>query len=233
MKVEIWSDVVCPWCYIGKRRFERALEGFAHRGEVEVVWRSFELDPTAPAVRDGDPAERLAAKYGMSVAEARAAQLRITDAAAGEGLAYRLAAARSGNTFDAHRLLHLAAERGSQDRLKERLLSAYLCEEQAIGHPDVLTAAAAAAGIDAGEARAALESGAYADAVRSDEAEAAALGISAVPFFVIDRRYGVSGAQDPAVIRAALERAWGERQPLVVVRPDAAGPGCEGDSCPV
>jgi predicted DsbA family dithiol-disulfide isomerase len=188
MKVEIWSDVVCPWCYIGKRRFESALAGFEHRDQIEVVWRSFELDQTAPRVRDGDQAARLAAKYGMSRDEAVAAQARLTELAATEGLSFRFDIARSGNTFDAHRLLHLAAERGVQDQVKERLLAAYLVEGEAIGDPDTLVGLVAEAGIDAREARTVVEGTAYTDEVRADELEASAIGIGGVPFFVVDGR---------------------------------------------
>ena len=137
MQVEIWSDLVCPWCYIGKRRFESALASFDH--PIEVVWRSYELDPAAPSVREGSSLERIAAKYGMTVEQATAQQQRITDLAAGEGLDYHLDHARSGRSFDAHRLLHLARERGIQDAVKERLLAGYLQEGVAIGLPDELS----------------------------------------------------------------------------------------------
>src|SRR5450631_1445855 len=128
LNVEIWSDVVCPWCYIGKRRFESALARFPHRAEVEVVWRSFELDPTAPARREVDNAERLAAKYGMSREQAVESQARLSQTAAQEGLAFRFDVSKSGNTFNAHRLLHLARERGLQGEAKERLMRAYFSE---------------------------------------------------------------------------------------------------------
>ena len=213
MKVEIWSDVVCPWCYIGKRRFERALESFEHRDEVEVRWRSFELDPGAPQESTGDPVDRLAGKYGMSREAALAAHARVTGLAEQEGLTYHLDRARHGNTRDAHRLLHLAAERGVQAALKERLMAAYFTDGQAIGDPDTLAAIASASGLDEAEARGVLNGDAYADAVTADEREAAELGISGVPFFVIDRRYGVSGAQPAELIRAGLERAWAEASP--------------------
>ena len=121
MDVEIWSDIACPWCYIGKRRFETALAQFEHRADVKVIWRSFELDPTAPAERTGDRAERLAEKYGMTVEQAREAEQRLTDTATGEGLPFRFDIARSGNTFEGHRLVHLAETRGLQDEMKERL----------------------------------------------------------------------------------------------------------------
>ncbi len=232
MRVEIWSDVVCPWCWIGKRRFEQALAQFPHRDEVEVVWRSFELDPSAPAERAGDLAHHLADKYGVSRAEAQAMIARMTETASVDGLDFRLDIARSGNTFDAHRLLRLAADRGLQHELKERLFAAYLTEGRAIGDRDTLLAVAKEAGLDVAEARAVLDGDGYADAVRADEAEAAALGITGVPFFVFDRRYGVSGAQPAGLLREVLDRVWAESAPLTVVGSGAAA-GCEGDSCAI
>lgn len=231
MKVEIWSDVVCPWCYVGKRRFESALSRFEHKADVEVVWRSFELDPGAAAVRDGDPVQRLADKYGMSRAKAQAMNDQLTALAAAEGLEYHLDKARSGNTFDAHRLLHLAAEHGRQDDVKERFLRGYFTETQAIGDSGTLTRLAVDAGLDAAEVRDVLASNKFADEVRADEAQAAAYGISGVPFFVVDERYGISGAQPADVILATLQRAFAEANPLTVVGGDAGA--CEGDSCAV
>jgi predicted DsbA family dithiol-disulfide isomerase len=212
VKVEIWSDVVCPWCYIGKRRFERGLAAFEHRDDVQVVWRSFELDPRAPKSSEEDPAERLARKYGMSVEEARAAQARVAGLAAEEGLAYRLDLARPANTFDAHRLLHLAAERGVQGAAEERLFAAHFTEGRPLGDPETLVALAAEAGVDEAEAREVLGGDAYAEAVAADEREATELGITGVPFFVIDRRYGISGAQPAELIQRALDQAWSESQ---------------------
>jgi len=210
VKVEIWSDVVCPWCYIGKRRFERGLAAFEHRDEVEVVWRSFELDPRAPRDSEEDQVERLARKYGMTREAALAAQARVTGLAAGEGLTYRLDVARPTNTFDAHRLLHLAAERGVQAAAEERLFAAYFTEGRRLGDPETLVSLAGDVGLDEAAARDVLGGDAYADAVAGDEREAAELGISAVPFFVIDRRYGISGAQPAELIHSALEQAWSE-----------------------
>jgi predicted DsbA family dithiol-disulfide isomerase len=215
VNVEIWSDVVCPWCYIGKRRFERALAAFEHRNEVEVQWRSFELDPRAAREPSGeDPAERLARKYGMTREDALAAHARVTGLAAQEGLTYRLDAARPANTFDAHRLLHLAAERGVQAAAEERLFAAYFTEGRSLGDPDTLVALAAEVGLDEAAAREVLRSDAYADAVAADEREASELGISGVPFFVVDRRYGISGAQPAELIQQALERAWADAHPV-------------------
>ena len=233
MKVEIWSDIVCPWCYIGKRRFEQALAGFAHRDEVEVVWRSFELDPGAPASRDGSYAARLAEKYRCSVPEAQTMIDTMTDAAAGEGLDFHFETARPGNTFDAHRLLHLAGERGVQDAVKERLVRATFTEGEPISDAETLVRLVTEAGLDADEARAVLADGRYADEVRADEAEARALGVNGVPFFVIDRRYGVSGAQPAELLQRALEQAWSEQGPPTLVGSATAADACEGDACAV
>jgi len=232
VKIEIWSDVVCPWCYIGKRRFERGLAAFAHRDDVEVVWRSFELDPHAPHDSREDPVDRLARKYGMTREAALAAQARVTGLAAGEGLTYRLDLARPANTFDAHRLLQLAAERGVQGSVKERLLAAYFTEGRRIGDADTLATVAAEAGLDEAEARRVLDGDAFAAEVAGDEREAAALGISGVPFFVVDRRYGISGAQPAELIQQVLERAWADGHPMAAATTGASEDVCADGSCP-
>jgi predicted DsbA family dithiol-disulfide isomerase len=208
LSVEIWSDVVCPWCYIGKRRFDNALAEFEHRDEVEVRYRSFELDPGAPAQVEGTGPERLAEKYGISVEQATASQAQLTAMAAAEGLEYHLDRTRGGNTFDAHRLLQLAADRGVQPEAKERLMRGYFTESEPIGDHDTLVRLVAEAGVDADEARAALQSDAYAEAVREDETLANRIGIQGVPFFVLGRRYGVSGAQPAELLLEALGRSW-------------------------
>lgn len=208
LKVEVWSDVACPWCYIGKRRLEAALARFTSADDVEVVWRSFELNPTAPAGYEGDYATRLAGKYRVDVAEAQAMIDRITAAGAGDGLDFHFERARPGNTFDAHRLLHLAGARGVQGALKERLLAATFTEGRGIGDPDVLISLAVDAGLEADEVRAVLEGDDYAEEVRADAAQASRYGITAVPFFVIDGTYGVSGAQPPEVLLNVLDQAW-------------------------
>lgn len=214
LAVEIWSDVVCPWCYLGKRRFENALSGFEHRDAVSVRFRSFELDPTAPAAVDGAPAERLASKYGMSVEEAEASQAQLTAMAAAEGLEYHLDRTRGGNTFDAHRLLQLAADRGVQPAAKERLLRAYFTESEPVGDHETLVRLVAEAGVDPVEARAVLEDDAYVDAVREDERLAQRIGIHGVPYFVLARRFAVSGAQPAELLVQALERTWEALTPV-------------------
>ena len=237
MRVEIWSDVVCPWCYIGKRNFEAALARFEHCDDVEVVWRSFELDPSAPAERTGDYATRLAAKYGVPVAEAQDMIDSMTRAAAGAGLDFRFDRARPGNTFDAHRLLHLAGEQGAavQHALKERLLAATFTEGWPIGDRETLIRLAVDAGLDRGAVTGVLDSDAYAADVRADERQAAAFGITAVPFFVLDQTFGVPGAQPPDVLLGTLQQAWEKgRSPIVRLAGGTAdAPGCEGDACAV
>lgn len=240
MKVEIWSDVVCPWCYIGKRRFEAALERFAHRDDVQLVWRSFELDVYAPpsAVEQGTYAERLATKYGCPVTEAQGMIDNMTASAAEEGLDFRFDLARPGNTFDAHRLLHLALEHGLQDALKERLDRATFTEGSPVSDRAALRVLATDIGLPETEVDSVLDSDAYSEAVRADEAQAQVYGISGVPFFVIDRKYGISGAQSADTVLLTLDQAWAERQPLAFVTSGGSASGdsesgCEGDSCAV
>ena len=231
MLVEIWSDVVCPWCAIGKRRFERALEGFEHADDVEVVWRSFELDPTAPREATGSATQRLAEKYGVSVEQAEAMNARVTEQAAAEGLEFRMERTRPGNTVDAHRLLHLAKDRGVQHAVKERLLRAYFEQGEAISDPTTLARLGAEAGLDEDEAAKALAGDDHLAEVRADQAEARALGISGVPFFVLDRKYGISGAQPTELFAQALRQAYGEGPATVAGH--THGDDCADGSCTV
>jgi predicted DsbA family dithiol-disulfide isomerase len=228
MNVEIWSDIACPWCYVGKRRFEAALTAFEHRDDVTVTWRSFELDPAAPRERGGDRAVHLAEKYGVSVERAIEMQDHMTKVAAGDGLDFRFDIARSGNTFDAHRVLHLAAEHGAQDAMKERLMRAYLTEGELVGDPEALERLAVEAGLPRQAVLEVLASDRYAAEVRKDERTAAELGIHAVPFFVVDRALGASGAQPPEVLGEMLRRGWEARPRLAVV---ADGAACGPDGC--
>jgi predicted DsbA family dithiol-disulfide isomerase len=226
--VEIWSDIACPWCYIGKRRFEAAFASFEHRDEVRVTWRSFELDPHAPRERSGDRAAHLAEKYGTSREQAEEMQRHMTEVARAEGLDFRFEAARSGNTFDAHRLLHLAAANGAQGALKERLLRAYLTEGELIADPAALERLALEVGLSGDDVREVLAGDRYSAEVRADERTATSLGISAVPFFVVDRSLGASGAQPPDVLAELLRRARAAR-PLAPV--SATGESCTVDGC--
>ncbi|WP_460797865.1 DsbA family oxidoreductase [Nocardioides pacificus] len=233
MRIEIWSDVVCPWCYVGKRRLESALADFPHRDEVEVVYRSFELDPSAPAHGDELTEVSLSRKYGTDVATMRQMQQQLTDTAAQEGLAFRLSETVHTKTVDAHRLLHLALDVGGpaqQERLKEALLASYFVRAENVGDHGVLRAVAIEAGLDAARVDEVLAGTAYDDEVQADIAQARAYGATGVPFFVVDQRYGISGAQPAEVFRNALDQAWADSRPTVQMvggDADACGPdGC-------
>jgi predicted DsbA family dithiol-disulfide isomerase len=227
LRVDVWSDIACPWCYVGKRRLEAALARLPGRENVEVVWRAFELDPSAPRLRDPalSYAARLASKYGTSVARAEDMIRRMTETAAADGLDFRFDRIRSGNTFDAHRVLHLALERGVQDAVKERFLRGYMTEGEPIGEPEALVRLASQAGLDPDEVSGVLASDGYAREVRADEEAARAIGIDGVPFFAVADRYGVSGAQPADVLLRVLERASGSPEPL------AEGAACGPEGC--
>ncbi|MEU1475129.1 DsbA family oxidoreductase [Streptomyces sp. NPDC005760] len=237
MRVEIWSDIACPWCYVGKARFERALEAFPHRDGVEVVHRSFELDPGRDKNHVEPVLAMLSKKYGMSEAQAQAGEENLGAQAAAEGLAYRTRDRDHGNTFDLHRLLHLAKEHGRQDELVQIFYRANFAEERSLftEGDERLVELAVEAGLDAEEVRRVLaDPTAYADEVRADEREAAELGANGVPFFVLDRKYGVSGAQPAEVFTQALTQAWGDRSPLKPIDQGEAGAeACGPDGCAV
>ncbi len=210
LQVEVWSDLVCPWCYIGKRQLDLALEQFEHADQVDVTWRSFELTPneqTEPYLLN----DFYANSRGMGEAEIAEKHERVTSMAAEIGLEYRLDLAQLGNTFDGHRLIHLAADEGLQAEANERLLRAYMTEGRAISDRETLADLAAEIGIDREQAKLALETGLHAEDVRNDERTAGELGISGVPFFVFDRRYGASGAQPAEYLLAALNQCWQEK----------------------
>lgn len=232
LQIDIWSDIACPWCYIGKRHLEAALAAFPHANDVEIVWRAFELNPAAPKLEPasgGSYASRLAKKYGFSVKAAEEKLQSMTEVAAKDGLDFRFDRIKPGNTFDAHRIVHLAAERGKQGAVKERLLRAYMTEGEAMSDHDALVRLASEAGLDEDDARAVLASDTYAAEVRADEREAHQIGISGVPFFVIGR-YGVSGAQPAAELRKVLEKAWTEA-PELVEASVVEGASCGVDGC--
>jgi predicted DsbA family dithiol-disulfide isomerase len=205
VRIEIWSDVVCPWCYIGKRRLEHALADFEHAGEVQVVWRSFQLNPDAP--QHAVPTRQyLATRFGPQASQM---QERVAAIAKEEGLDFS-DDALTVNTFDAHRLLHLAADEGVQDRAEERLFRAHFTEAADLSDPDTLVALLKEAGVSEDRAREVIDNpDEYAKAVNADIAEAHALGANGVPFFVIDRKYGISGAQPVEIFRQALATAHG------------------------
>jgi predicted DsbA family dithiol-disulfide isomerase len=229
MELEIWSDIACPWCYVGKKRMEKALAEFPHADEVSVTWRSFELDPNAPASRDESHVELIANKYGRTVEEVEQMDAQLTAVAAEDGIAMQLSGIRSGNTFDGHRLIHLAAEHGLQVEMKERLMHAYFTENALVSDHDTLVKLGVEVGLLEDAVREVLLTERFAEEVRADEMDASNAGISAVPCFVIDRKYGASGAQDPTVLLQFLQHGWTESHPQVeiVAEGDACGPeGC-------
>jgi predicted DsbA family dithiol-disulfide isomerase len=231
LTVEVWSDIACPWCYVGKRRFESALARFEHAARVELVWRAYELDPSAPAVRDDSYVQRLASKYGRSKAEAQGMLDNMVATGAKEGLRFDFANIRAGNTFLGHRLLHLARERGVQGQLQERFFRGYFSEGAAVGTPEVALRLAGEAGLDTDEANAVVQTDQFADAVRQDQREARELGVDGVPFFLLGRRYAVAGAQPADLLLRALEQGWQELSLEGDPADEAAGPVCGPEGC--
>ncbi|HWI43730.1 MAG TPA: DsbA family oxidoreductase [Nocardioides sp.] len=208
MLIEIWADVICPWCYIAKRRLEKALAGFEHRDEVEVVYRSYELDPFAPEQGTEPTVRVLARKWGTDEAGARQAMAQGDEVARAEGLELHHHDAPHARTLTAHRLLHLARTEGRQAELMEELLAAYFTRGESLADPEVLGGAAAAAGLDGDRVAEVLGSTEFRDAVLEDVAQARAYGAGGVPFFVLDGRFGISGAQPVELFEQALAQAW-------------------------
>ena len=231
MKVEIWSDVVCPFCYIGKRRFENALAQFGPRGEVQVEWKSFQLTPDFVPTPGESIHASLAKKKGVSEAEGRRMNDYMTQAAKEVGLDYQFDKAIPANTFLAHQLIHFAAHHGQQDAMKERLFAAYYHEGQNLNELDTLVKLAAEIGLDAEAARQALAAGTYANEVRRDEYEAQQIGVRGVPFFVFDDKYAVSGAQPSEVFAEVLGKVWEEAHPKAQPVLLTDGPACGPDGC--
>jgi len=230
MRIDIWSDVVCPWCAIGKAHLAEALGSFDHADEVVIRWHSFELDPSAPAVRTGNYAGMIARKYGMDTEQAQAMVDQMTARGEAVGVDFRFDRVQPGNTFDAHRVIHLGSLRGIQTEVKSRMLKGYLADGEAIGLPEVVHRLGVEAGLDPDEVTAVLETDAFADDVRADELLASQLQITGVPFFVFDGRLAVAGAQPPEVLLEVLQRAWSEREPEleVIAEGEICGPeGCE------
>ncbi len=237
MRIEIWSDIACPWCYIGKRRLESALERLGRGDDIEIVYKSFLLDPSTPAVAEaGAPtmAEHLGAKYGGGPAAGQQMIDRMEAAAAEEGLLFRLGEAQRANTVDAHRLLHHALATGGpalQADLKEELLAAYFLRAENVADHDLLRRTGEKVGLLLDDVDRVLASREYADEVEQDIREAASLGANGVPFYVIDRKYGVSGAQPADTFVQVLERAWSEAHPqLDVIGSDET---CGPDGCAI
>jgi predicted DsbA family dithiol-disulfide isomerase len=231
MKVEIWSDVVCPFCYVGKRKFENALGQFAHRDDVEIEWKSFQLTPDFQPIPGESIHASLAKKKGVSEAEGRQMGDRMTLIAKEVGLDYNFDNTIPANTFLAHQLIHFAAHHGQQGAMKERLFAAYYLEGQDINPVETLVKLAAEIGLDAAAARQALEAGTYANEVRRDEYEAQQIGVRGVPFFVFEDKYAVSGAQPSEVFAEVLDKVWSEAHPKTQPVMLADGPACGPEGC--
>lgn len=232
MKIEIWSDIACPWCYIGFHRFNAALEAFPHRDGVEVIWRAFELSPDSPRGAAIPEVEALAKSKGLSQSQVKEMFAHVASTGAELGLTLDFDTTVTANTFDAHRLVHIAAEQSLElaDRVHEALWSAHFAQGKVIDDVNVLVEIAGSVGMDADAVRTALESTTAADAVRNDEAQARRLGISGVPFFVLNGTYGISGAQPTEFFAGALEEVWSKSHPLEVLTP-VGGATTDGEAC--
>lgn len=229
MKVDVWSDVMCPWCWVGRAHLLKALESFGDES-VEIRWRSFQLDPSAPELVEGDYVQKLADKYGRTRSQAQEMMDQMSARGAESGVSFDFSKIRPGNTFKAHRLLHFAAERGLQDVLKARLFSGYFQEGVAVGTTEALVGLAVDVGLDDVEVRAVLDSDAYADDVGRDLSLARQIGVTGVPYFVFEESVAVSGAHPPESLLQAMHQAVQRRPtPVVVVDGDA----CDADGCAI
>jgi len=234
MRVDVWSDVVCPWCFVGLANLDVALEGFAHADEVEVVLHAFQLDPRARTQTPEEQVAGIARKYGTSIGAVKARQAHIVSLGAERGIDFRFDRQWGGNTFDAHRLLHLALERGVQRPLKTRLGRAVFTDGDPVGDHDTLRKAAADVGLDPQEVDEVLAGDAYAREVLADVAAAHQMDVTGVPFFLVDGRLALSGAQPPELLGKVLQRAWDEAHPViehVEGLADGAADACGPDGC--
>ncbi|TGD81551.1 DsbA family oxidoreductase [Hymenobacter wooponensis] len=229
MKIEIWSDIVCPFCYIGKRRLENALAAFPHADKVEIEWHSFELDPQAKPEPGVSLYKRLASKYGNTEAWARQMSSNMAQSAAELGLAFDFDRAVHANTLHAHRLVHLAERHGKQDAAKERFFKAYLEEGEDLNDFATLTRLATEIGLPAAEVERVLNSDEFTQEVRHDEYQARQIGVRGVPYFVFDDKYAVSGAQPSELFQEVLEKVWEESRPQPVQLAGADGASCDID----
>lgn len=225
MKIDIWSDIVCPFCYIGKRRLEHAISQFEHRDKVEIIWHSFRLDPGAEPKVGKDVYDYLAERKGQSRDWSLEAHKQVTQMAADAGLTYNFDIAVVANTLDAHRLIHMAQKKGKGNEAEERLFKGYFTEGKNIGDHSTLIQLGKELGLEETSVKEMLESGAYANDVRNDIIQAQRIGIRGVPFFIINEKYGVSGAQYSENFLKILQQAWEERKNLSPTGPaDSCGP---------
>jgi predicted DsbA family dithiol-disulfide isomerase len=233
VRIDVWSDILCPFCHLGRRHLELALEQFEHRDEVGVVWHSFQLDREAPAVEDGPVIDRIAAKYGAPREQMVAQHERMAADAAAVGLDFQWESLRGGNSYDAHRLIHLARELGREDEVTARLMRAWYTEGEAIGDHETLVRLATEAGVDEDAVRELLAGDDHGIDVRTDLALAAQIGITSVPTFVLDQKYGVSGAQPVELLLDSIRKVWDLQgtEPEPVAEAGGCGGGCCGGAC--
>jgi protein disulfide-isomerase len=231
MKVEIWSDIMCPFCYIGKRKFEQALDVFPHRDNIDVIWRSYQLDPTISYEPGRDLYSYLAERKGKTLEWSKSVHQHLTDTAREVGLTYHFDKAIIANSFDAHRLIQLAKKYGKGDAAEERLFSAYFTEGRNVSDHDTLISLGVEIGLDRDEIKKVLDSDAYANDVTHDGIEAQQLGAQGVPFFVMDRKYGVAGAQPVDAFSQTLDKSyseWEKEHPAITIE-TLAGEVCTPD----
>lgn len=219
MKVEIWSDIVCPFCYIGKRKFEKALDGFAAKDKVEIEWKSFQLDPEMDNKEGLSVHEYLGKRKGGTTADGKRMNDQMSAIAKEVGLNYDFDNGIINNTLPAHQLLHFAKTKGLQNELKERIFKAYYTEGKDTGDMETLLQLAKEVGLEAAEARTILQDNLYVSEVINDQEEARQIGVQGVPFYVFNRKYAVSGAQSPEVFAEVLSKVWEEEKPALVVTP--------------
>ncbi|KYG29397.1 DsbA family oxidoreductase [Alkalihalobacillus trypoxylicola] len=227
MKVEIWSDVACPFCYIGERKFEEALKDFSDRDQVEIEFKSFQLDPNAKKNTDLSMDQVLAKKYRVSEEQAKNMNAQVADTAKMVGLSFQMDKIKPTNTLDAHRLSHYAKEKGKMKEMMERLLKAYFTEGLNVGDHETLVSLAEEVGFQGEDVLSFLRGNQYADVVIAEQQEGSGLGVQGVPFFVFDRKYAVSGAQDPKAFLEVLEKVKSEQEPKLTVLSDKE----EGNAC--
>lgn len=233
MKIEIWSDFACPFCYIGKKRFERALANFEHKNDVQIVFKAYQLNPNAPKTMTGTAAEAFAKSHNSTVDQAKARFRMFAENAKTVGLTYDYDKVQMTNTFDAHRLAKWAGTLQKEDVLTDRLMKAYFTEGLNLADFSVLKRLAGEVGLDQELAATMLENGTYGDVVKSEIAEARKIGVQGVPFFVVNRKYGISGAQEEDYFAAALKQIWSEDHPLQTLETESDAHVCDDESCSI
>ena len=231
MKIEVWSDFACPFCYIGKARFEKALAKFEHKDQVTVIYKAYQLNPHAPAVMEGSAAENFAKSHHLSVLEAEERFARFTEAAKAEGITYRYDIMQMTKTFDAHRLAKWANKFGLEEELTSRLMKAYFTDGLNIADHETLLFIAKGIGLDPDVAKAVLSSRQYANLVLEQQAEARQIGVQGVPFFVLNQKYGVSGAQSEQYFLQVLEKLWDEEKQSPLKEVASSNEYCDDDGC--